>query len=58
MLKFEKKLTKQFFLVFTPSPPPKKNQSWSVAAILNFNKILKKSPAHLHIMGIVIVEFE
>ena len=29
-----------------------------MAVILNFSKTLKKSPAHLHIMGNVIVKFE
>ena len=29
-----------------------------MAAILNFSKTLKKSPAHLHIVGNVIVKFE
>ena len=29
-----------------------------MAAILNFNKTLKKSLAHLHIVGNVIVKFE
>ena len=57
MLKFQKKLTKQIFRVFPP-PFPQKNQNGSVAAILNFSKTLKKSPAHLHIMGNAIVKFE
>ena len=29
-----------------------------MAAFLNFSKTYKKSPAHLHIVGNVIVEFE
>ena len=35
-----------------------KNLGWSVAAILNFSIILKKSPAHLHKVGNVIAKFE
>ena len=37
---------------------PQKNWNWSVAAILNFSKTLKKSPVHLHMVGNVIAEFE
>ena len=37
---------------------PQKNWGWYVAAILNFIKNLKKTPAHLHIMGNAIVKFE
>ena len=36
----------------------KKILSLSMAAILNFSKTLKKSLAHLHIVGNVIVKFE
>ena len=32
--------------------------SLSMAAILNFSKTLKKSYAHLHIVGSVMVKFE
>ena len=35
-----------------------KKISLSMAAILNFSKTLKKSLAHLHIVGNVIVKFE
>ena len=37
---------------------PQKIWSLSMAAILNFSKTLKKSLAHLHIVGNVIVKFE
>ena len=47
MLKFQKKLTKNFFWVFMPT----KKLNWSMTVILNFSKASKKSPAHLHIMG-------
>ena len=55
MLKFQKKLNKQFFLVF--APPPKKLKL-ICGGHFNFHKTLKKSPAHLHIMGNVIVKCE
>ena len=56
MLKL-KKIDQTNFLSFC-APPPKKNLSKSVAAILNFSKILKMPPAHLHMVGNVIVKFE
>ena len=37
---------------------PQENISLSMAAILNLSKTLKKSLAHLHIVGNVIVKFE
>ena len=37
---------------------PQKNMKFIHGAILNFSKTLKKSLAHLHIMGNVIVKFE
>ena len=37
---------------------PQENISLSMAAILNSSKTLKKSLAHLHIVGNVIVKFE
>ena len=37
---------------------PQKIWSLSTAAILNFSKTLKKSLAHIHIAGNVIVKFE
>ena len=49
MLKFQKKLTKQFFEFLAPQ----KNKNWSVADILNFSK---KWTAHLHIVGNVIIK--
>ena len=51
MLNLKKKIDQKHFL-----NPPQKIKV--VAAILNFSKTLKKSPAHLHIMGNVIVKFE
>ena len=54
MLNLKKNWLNNFFEFLHPL----KNQSWSMAAILNFSKTLKKSPADLHTMGNVIVKFE
>ena len=47
-----KKLPKLFFWVFAPT------EKLKLAAILNFSKTLKKSPAHFHIVGTLVEKFE
>ena len=55
MVKFQKKIVQTNFLSFCAY---QKIEVDSLMAILNFSNTLKKSPAHLHMVGNVIVKFE